>query len=160
MLLGNWDGGMFPGQPCRQKAIVHRSHGCSPRASHLPGQGQSRAAHPRPQEVARLVAEEHGAPTCRTPSSTPKIMGCSILGCRAKAAPRHHPLPHPPDSSSQNMSSPSQGTGEEHAGLKWVNQTLPQPSWGDRQGHVPTGAGRSGRAGQGWLPRHGRSVPA
>lgn len=41
MLLGNWDGGMFPGQPRRQKAIVHRSDGCSPRASQLPCQGQS-----------------------------------------------------------------------------------------------------------------------
>lgn len=65
MLLGNWDGGMFPGQPRRQRTIVHGSCGRSPRASQSspecpkasqhPWQGQSRSAHPRPQEVAEGI---------------------------------------------------------------------------------------------------------
>lgn len=126
MLLGNWDGGMFPGQPRRQKAIVHRSHGRSPRASRLPCQGQSTAAHPGPREVARLVAKEHGAPACATPSRSLKLMGCSTLGCPSQSSPPPaHPLPHPTTSSAQNASFAISGDGR---GTRWAQAGKPDPA--------------------------------
>lgn len=60
MLLGNWDGGMFPGQPCRQRAIVH----CSPRAPQStpeqpssPGRASTQQPSPGPRRWHRMVAE-------------------------------------------------------------------------------------------------------
>lgn len=97
----------------------------------------------------------------RDTEQLPETDGMLHLGMpKPKQPPPHTPVPHPADSNTQNASSPSQGTGEARPGLKQVNRTLPQPSGGDRQGHIPTGAGRSGRAGRGRLPRHGRSVLA
>lgn len=90
MLLGNCDGGMFPGLPRRQKAIVQpRSDGRGPGASRsLPepaataGPGGGTAAVRAPQ-----------APT-RGPRDFPKPMGCYSTECpRARAAP--HPIPIP-----------------------------------------------------------------
>lgn len=130
MLLGNWDGGMFPGQPRRQKAIVQpRSDGCSPGASRSCQSQQP----PQAREVARPLSEEHKAPA-RGPSSSPKLMGCSSIDCPSQSAP-DTPLarPHPTGSNAQNASSPSQGAGVA------LNQTLLAPSRGDGQGRVPAG---------------------
>lgn len=86
MLLGNWDGGMFPGQPRRQKAIVQpRSDGCSPRASRSCQSQQP----PQAQEVAQPVSEEHRG----APSGSPKLVRCSSMECPSQSTPDTAPIP-------------------------------------------------------------------
>lgn len=82
MLLGNWDGGMFPGQPRRQKAIVQpRCDGCSPRASRsLP----EPAATPGPGGGTAAVRGAQGGP-----SGSPKLMDAPAWSARARAAQTH-----------------------------------------------------------------------
>lgn len=73
MLLGNWDGGMFLGQCCRQKAIV-----CpQPQSIPLPARGRQPPAPGGDMGTHPWDTEQ-----------LPEANGCSILGC-----PRHSPSP-------------------------------------------------------------------
>lgn len=121
MLLGNWDGGMFPGQPRRQKAIVQpRSDGCSPRASRSCQSQQP----PQAQEVAQPVSEEHRG----APSGSPKLVGCSSMECPSQSTTDTAPIPP-----KLILSIP----GDRRELNQTLNQTLLALNRGDGQGQVP-----------------------
>ena len=70
MLLGNWDGGMFPGQT---KGHCAPQRWPQPQSIPAPRPGPSSP----PQGLGGGMAAGQGAraPACRTPSSSPELMG-------------------------------------------------------------------------------------
>lgn len=149
MLLGNWDGGMFPGQPCRQRAIVH----CSPRA---PQSTPAPLAEPAPSSPAQVPGGGTGwwqrVPTCRTPVQLPEFNGMLHLGVPEPKQPSlHAPPSHPP--------TPAPRTHPHHTGDRggphWAQAgeldpaAAEQGTGRDRDGCPCTPAGRGKRAAPG-----------
>lgn len=69
MLLGSWDGGVFPGSARTKGHCAPRgspSHGAAPALPTAPPGARKEQPPPRPQatKVARPVAKERGAPAC------------------------------------------------------------------------------------------------
>lgn len=83
------------------------------------------------------------------------LLSLGVIEPKQPAAPLHSPFPIAPTAAPKPASSPCQGT-------HWAQAGEADPATaeqGDRQGHVPTGGSRSGRAGAGCPRMAGASLP-